>query len=150
MARIDYFGKNGNPEIEAEKIEGLRIANMISRAKLARIEGEVVAKREVQFVISHALATLRERILRLPAMIAAELRGFDHPRVHGVRTRVDDMVRRSLDESAETLAHAVSAKDFFAELIAEEQTKEQIAIAERKRDAANAKRRAKYHRKHAD
>ena len=51
--------------------------------------------------------------------------------------------------SSETLAKAVEAPEFFAELMDAEETAEQKAAAERKRAVANQKRRAKYHRNRA-
>jgi hypothetical protein len=71
------------------------------------------------------------------------LRGLEYARVHSVRVRVDESVRRSLEELAETVCQAVEAKDFFAELDAEAETDEQKDARERKRTAANAKRREK-------
>jgi hypothetical protein len=51
MAKLIYHGKNGNPAIDAEKIESLKLANAIQRAKLARLGGEVVSKKEVTFML---------------------------------------------------------------------------------------------------
>jgi hypothetical protein len=152
MAHISYIGRNGgsNTDLEAAKTEALQLANELTRAKIAKMNGAVVEKREVAFVINFALTTTRERILRIPQMVANELRGFEHAKVHAIRMRIDSAIRRDLEVLAETLAKAVEADDFFADLIAEEKTAEQKAERERKRDIVNAKRRAKYHRKHAD
>jgi hypothetical protein len=77
VSNVHYHGKNGNPAIDAEKVENLRIQNEISRAKLGKLNGELVSKREVTFTVGFALTRLRENILRLPNLVSAELRGFD-------------------------------------------------------------------------
>ena len=151
MAHVSYIGRNGggNGDLEAAKTEALQLANELTRAKLRKLQGELVEKREVTFVLGHALATLREQILRVPQLVAAELRGLEHIQAHTIRMRVDESIRRSLNETAETLCQAVNAKDFFAALDADNvaETAEAKDARERKRDAANAKRRAKRHRR---
>jgi hypothetical protein len=70
--------------------------------------------------------------------------------VHGIRQRVDARIRRALEELAESLALAVSAEDFLDRMNGDDATgvtDAMKAAAERKRDAANAKRREKYHRR---
>jgi hypothetical protein len=66
--------------------------------------------------------------------------------VHGVRQRVDQRIRRALEELAESLALAVSAEDFLDRMNGDDAVIADAAkaAAERKRDLANAKRRAKY------
>ena len=78
MAKLIYHGKNGNPAIDAEKIESLKLANAIQRAKLKRLDGEVVSKREVTFMLSYSLVLLRTQILTIPQLVSAELRGLDN------------------------------------------------------------------------
>jgi hypothetical protein len=149
MAHISYIGRNGgqNADLEAAKTEALQLANELTRAKLDKLRGTVVEKRVVEFVLGQALMTLREQILRLPNLVAAELRGFDHIKVHAIRVRIDDAVRRSLDELGETLAKAVAADDFLAGLPDDDESvdesDEMKAASERKRNAANATRREK-------
>jgi hypothetical protein len=150
VAHIQYIGKNGgaNGDLEAAKTEALQLANEITRAKLARLRGDVVGRKEIQFTIGFALTRLRENILRLPMLITAELRatGIDHVIVHGVRMRVDQRIRRALEELAESLALAVSAPDFLAKMNGDDEIITDAAkiAADRKRDLANAKRREKY------
>jgi hypothetical protein len=153
MAALEYHGKNGNPALDYEKIESLRIQNEISRTKLGKLQGELVSKREVSFVVAYALTTLREHILRVPQLVSADLRGLDLVMVHGIRMRVDESVRRWLEELAETLCQAVNAKDFFVELERDDdavETESQKEARERKKDAANAKRREKWQAKQKD
>jgi hypothetical protein len=65
VATISYLGKgnkNGHgDELDREKIEGLRLQNAISRTKLAKLSGDVLDRRQVEFVVSSALVT-RERV----------------------------------------------------------------------------------------
>jgi hypothetical protein len=153
MATLEYHGKNGNPALDYEKIESLRIQNEISRTKLGKLQGELVSKREVSFVVAYALTTLREHILRVPQLVSADLRGLDLVMVHGIRMRVDESVRRWLEELAETLCQAANAKDFFVELERDDdavETESQKEARERKKDAANAKRREKWQAKQKD
>ena len=144
MSNVHYHGKNGNPAIDREKVENLRLANEIQRAKLGRLSGELVSKREVQFTVGFALTALRENILRLPNLVSSELRGFDRAVVHSIRQRVDQRIRRSLEELAESLALAVSAEDFLDRMNGDAETDAAKAARDRKRDLANAKRREKY------
>ena len=67
MAHISYIGRNGgqNADLEAAKTEALQFANELTLAKLDKLRGTVVEKRVVEFVLGHALVTLREQILRL-------------------------------------------------------------------------------------
>ncbi len=148
MAHIQYIGKNGgqNGDLEAAKTEALQLANEVTRTKLARLRGDVVGRKEIQFTIGFALARCREDILRLPNLVAAELRGFDRDVVYGVRQRVDARIRRVLEGLAESLALAVSTPDFLAKMNGDDVVITDAAkiAADRKRDHANAKRRAKY------
>jgi hypothetical protein len=151
VAHIQYIGKNGgqNGDLEREKTEALRLSNEITRAKLARLRGDVVGRKEIQFTIGFALTRLREEIIRLPNLVSAELRGFDRAVVHTVRQRVDQRIRRALEELAESLALAVSASDFLDRMNGDDAVITDAAkiAAERKRGLANAKRREKYARR---
>jgi hypothetical protein len=158
VPNVNYVGVGhkggGNGDLEAAKTEALQLANEITRAKLERLRGDVVGRKEIQFTVGFALARLREEIMRVPNLVSAELRasGIDHVIVHGVRMRVDQRIRRALEELSESLALAVSAEDFLVRMdsddaVIADATKE---AADRKRDAANAKRRAKYAAKHGD
>ena len=112
--------------------------------QISRIARRVGCQREVEVVLSFGLTTLREHILRLPNLVAAELRMIDSTIVRGIRHRIDERVHQWLEEMAETLPKAISAPDFFAALNEDDETDEQKAERERKRDLANAKRRQKY------
>ena len=151
MPNVNYVGvgrhNGGNGNLEREKTEALRLSNEITRAKLARLRGDVVGRKEIQFTIGFALARCREDILRIPNLVAVELRGIDdRTMVHSIRERVNARIRRVLEELAETLALAVSAPDFLDRMNGDDAVIADAAkiAAERKRDAANAKRRAKY------
>jgi hypothetical protein len=147
MAHVSYIGRTAgsNGELEKAKTEALQLQNELTRVRLEKLRGDVVEKREVQFALGYALTTLREHILRVPQLVTAALRGFDHAVVHGIRMRIDESVRRSLEELAETLCRAVSAKDFFASLDNDEdnpKVEDDDAVA-RKKAAVNARRREK-------
>jgi hypothetical protein len=146
VAHIQYIGKNGgqNADLEREKTEALRLSNEVQRTKLAKLNGDVVGRKEIQFTVGFALARLRENILRLPNLVSAELRGLDRAVVHGVRMRVDQRIRRVLEELGESLALAVSAPDFIDRMNGDAETDVAKAAAERKRSVANARRREKY------
>jgi hypothetical protein len=77
MAQVHYVGKNGNRELDRERIEGLRIQNAIARAKLQRLGGDTVSKREVTFALGHMLLLLRTQILTVPQLVSAELRDLE-------------------------------------------------------------------------
>jgi hypothetical protein len=147
VGSVAYIGRNGsgNTDLEAAKTEALQLANEVTRAKLRKLHGDLVERKEVQYVIAHALTTLRERILHVPQIVSADLRGLEHAQVHAIRMRVDESVRRWLEELAETLARAVHGEDFFAAMDADNNAETDAAkdARERKRDLANAKRRAK-------
>ena len=89
MANITYHGGNGhNPEIEREKVESLKLANAISRTRLRKLNGDVLDRAEVVFVIETALVILRQRILALPKLIVADLQGrLENAQLHGIRLR---------------------------------------------------------------
>jgi hypothetical protein len=58
--------------------------------------------------------------------------------------RVDQRIRRVLEELGESLALAVSAPDFIDRMNGDAETDVAKAAAERKRSVANARRREKY------
>ena len=147
MAQLHYHGKNGNPALDAEKIEGLRLQNAISRAKLQRLDGELVSKREVTFALSHALILLRSQILTVPQLVASELRDLDTQAQHRVRIRIDDAVHRFLTQLSENMEAAMQSEEFFAKLEAELAGKTDDEAAQLKRDLAKQKRTAKRHAK---
>ncbi len=155
MPNVNYVGvgrnNGGNGDLERAKTEALRLQNEITRAKLAKMRGDVVGRKEIQFTIGFALARCREDILRIPNLVAVELRGLDDRAVvHGIRQRVDQRIRRVLEELAESLALAVSAEDFLAKMNGDDAVIADAAKAarERKRDLANQRRREKYAAKH--
>jgi hypothetical protein len=147
MAHITYHGGNGhNPEIEREKVESLKLANAIQRAKLEKLKGDVIDRREVEFVISSALVTLRTKILQLPKLIAADLQGrLEHAQLHAIKLRVEGQVDRALNELADDLEKSVNPKAFLDELTGEDTAEDEQAkdALIRKKTAAKAKRTAK-------
>jgi hypothetical protein len=155
VPNVNYVGvgKNGggNSDLEQAKTEALQLANELTRAKLARLQGTLVERRVVQFVLSHVLATLREKFLQLPRLVASGLRGIDPNVVHNVSVRTDEVVRRSLEEASETLCKAVRAEDFLAAMNDDDfvvvESDAQKDSRERKKDAANEKRREEYQRR---
>jgi hypothetical protein len=150
VAHIQYIGKNGgsNGDLEAAKTEALQLANEITRAKLAKMRGDVLDRKMVVFGIESSWAILRERIMTLPMLVAGELRDLGYDR-HTVRLRVESAIHRFLNEVADHLERVTSSPDFFAGLDddAVAETNEQKIARDRKRDAANKKRRAKYARR---
>jgi hypothetical protein len=70
-ATISYLGKgskNGHgDELEREKIEGLRLQNAISKTRLRKLQGDVIDRKEVEFVVSSALVTLRSKFCSCPS-----------------------------------------------------------------------------------
>jgi hypothetical protein len=147
VAQLHYVGKNGDPALDRERIEGLRIANAIARAKLQRLDGELVSKREVTFALSHALILLRTQILTVPGLVSAELRDLDNAQQHRVRTRIEDVVHRFLTQLAENMEAAMHSAEFFEKLKAELAGKTDDDAAKLKRDLAKQRRTAKRHAK---
>jgi len=151
VATITYLGKgnkNGRgDEIDREKIEGLRLQNAISRARLARIDGEVVSKREVAFMLGHMLLLLRTQILTVPMLVSSELRDLDNAQAHRVRTRVEDVVHRFLTQLAEGMEAAMHGEEFLAKLEASLAGKSDEDAAQLKHDLAKRRRTEKRHAK---
>jgi hypothetical protein len=152
VATITYLGKgnkNGHgDELDREKIEGLRLQNAISRAKLQRLDGDVVAKREVAFILGHMLLLLRTQILTVPALVSSELRGvLDNVQLHNVRQRAEDAVHRFLTQLAENMEAAMHGEEFLAKLEASLSGKKDDDAARLKHDIAKAERTRKRHEK---
>jgi hypothetical protein len=103
----------------------------------------LIERREVKFVIEHALTVLRTQVLRLPFLIWTELQEFDHNQRHAIRLRVEKEVDGALKSMAETLVQAINAADAFAQLADEGVVADEDARA-RKQAAINTKRREKY------
>jgi hypothetical protein len=143
VAQLHYHGKNGNPALDAERIEAIRIQNAIARSKLSRLDGELVSKREVVFALSHALILLRTQILTVPGLVSAELRDLDTQAQHRVRMRIEDAVRRFLEQLAEGMEAAMHSEEFIAKLKAELAGKTDDDAAQLKRDLAKKRRTAK-------
>jgi hypothetical protein len=98
------------------------------------------------FLVENALVLLRDQILTLPKLIAAELRDLSNEQSHRVRMRVESSVHRFLEQLAENMQAAMHAEEFLKKLEAEMTGKDngdEDARA-RKKDAANEKRRAEY------
>ena len=116
MAQVHYVGKNGNRELDRERIEGLRLSNEIQRVKLQRLGGDMVDKREVTFALSHMLLLLRSQILTVPQLVASELRDLDTQAQHRVRMRVEDAIHGFLEQLAENMERTINSEEFIAEL----------------------------------
>ena len=90
-------------------------------------------------------ALLRERIMQLPVIVAAELRDLGYDR-HAVRLRIEVGDPPVLNEVADSLERITSAEDFLAGFDGDDtvaESEEVKAARERKRDAVNQKRRQK-------
>jgi hypothetical protein len=148
MAKLIYHGKNGDPALDAEKIESLRIQNALAKAKLARIEGSIVDKRKVVFMLEYSLTLLRTQILTIPQLVSAELRGLDNAQAHAVRMRVEKSIYSFLEQLSLNMERAHRSDEFIAELEQElSGNGHGDDSAQLKRDRVNAKRRSKYQRK---
>ena len=153
---LHYVGINGKvPEPtlwEQHKADGQQILNEIARTKLKKLQGDLLDRREVEFVVGNAIAALRTELLRLPLMIAAELRDLSYDRVFAIRMRMEKVVDDFLLEASEALSKAVDPRAAIAELDAAEEdgvgqdsveaARAKQALA-RKKSRANEKRRAK-------
>ena len=149
MAQLHYVGKNGDPALDAERIEAIRLQNAIARTRLQKLNGDVIDRREVEFVISSALVALRTKILQLPKLIVTDLQGrLENAELHGVKLRVEGQVDRALTELAADLEKAVTPKAFIGELAGEDTEGEEAKSARaRKETQAKARRTAKRHEK---
>jgi hypothetical protein len=148
VATLTYVPKDGNPAFDAERIEGLRLQNAITRAKLSRIDGEVVSKREVTFALSHMLLLLRTQILTIPALVSAEMRGIlDPAKAHDVRQRVERSIHGFLEQLAEGMETAMHGEEFLAKLEASLAGKKDEDTEKLRRDLAKKRRTAKRHEK---
>jgi hypothetical protein len=149
VAKLVYHGKNGNPAIDLERIESLRLANAIARSKLARIDGEVVSKRQVTFMLGYTLTLLRTQILTIPQLVSAELRALDNAQAaHSIRMRVEKSIYGFLEQLSVNMERAHRSDEFIAaverELSGVENSKD---TAELKQDLAKKRRTAKRHAK---
>jgi hypothetical protein len=151
MATIRYVGRDGQAPkpsaLERKKETHQEILNEISSLRLKKLRGELVDKREVDFVVSTAIITLRAQLLRLPLLVVSELRELSHDQLHGIRMRTERAVHAFLEEACAALSKAVDPRSAIAELEENESNGEvsrakQDALA-RKRSVANQKRRAK-------
>lgn len=148
MAKLIYHGKDGNPAIDLERIESLRLANAIQRAKLARLDGEVVSKRQVTFMLAYSLTLLRTQILTIPQLVSAELRGLDNAQAHAIRTRVEKPIYGFLEQLSLNMERAHRTDEFIAAVERELSNGENSNdTAQLKRDLAKKKRTAKRHAK---
>lgn len=117
MAKLAYHGKNGDPVLDRERIENLRLQNEINRSKLRKLNGDVVDKREVTFMLEQTLALLRTQILTVPQLVSAELRGsLDNTQAHAIRMRVEKAIHGFLEQLAENMERAIRSDEFIAEL----------------------------------
>jgi hypothetical protein len=134
-----------------QKADGQQILKGIARTKLKKLRGDLLDRREVEFVVGNAIATLRPHLLRLPLLIASELRELSHDQLHAIRMRVERAVDSFLEEASESLGKAIDPRAAIAELEAEDNVGQDSAevtrgkedALARKRVIANEKRRAK-------
>jgi hypothetical protein len=123
-------------------------ANAIARAKLSRLDGEVVSKREVAFILGHMLLLLRTQILTIPQLVSSELRGaLDNTQAHAIRMRVEDAVHRFLTQLAEGMEATLHGEEFLAKLEAELNGKQDDDSMKLKETLAKKKRTRKRHEK---
>jgi hypothetical protein len=154
MANLHYVGKNGQvPEPtlwEQQKADGQEILNEIARTKLKKLRGALLDRREVEFVVGNAITQLRAQLLRLPLLVASELRDLSYDRLFAIRTRTEKVVHDFLLEVSEALSKAVDPRA-VAELEREDEMGQDSAEATRakedvaalKKKIANETRRAK-------
>ena len=148
MSRVHYVGANGAEppltELEKEKLKGQQLANDISQTRLRKLRQDLLEKREVQFVVSTAAIVLRQELMRLPSLVAGDLRSLhlSHEQLFSIRTSVDRTVRSALSKAADTLERALTPRDLIAELVGEEKepSQKEIDAAARKKARSNAKR----------
>jgi hypothetical protein len=155
VAQIHYIGKNGVPpapsELELKKIELAETQNALSRTKLERLRGELVPRREVEFVTTSAVIVLSRQLLSLPSRLVSELRPhLASENLFTVQRCADQCVRGWLEETTALLLKAPAAAEAIVEMEeresggADPEAKAKRSEAEaRKRDAANARRREK-------
>jgi hypothetical protein len=144
MAQVHYVGKNGNRELDRERIENLRLANEIQRVKLQRLGGDMVSKREVTFALGHMLLLLRTQILTIPALVSAEMRGILDPvKAHDVRQRVERSVHGFLTQLAENMEATINSEEFIEKLEASLSGKTDEDAAQLKHDFAKRRRTEK-------
>jgi hypothetical protein len=150
MGHVTYLGKNGsNPAIEKAKAEALALQNRLTRLRVEKLEGTLVEKSKVTFLLGNSLTILRSRILDLPKHLVAELRSFglDHAQLHSVRTRLEERVHRFLCDLTRELEAAADPDAALGALgedddseIADDRTKADRGL---KREALNKRRREK-------
>jgi hypothetical protein len=160
----------GNGEIEKEESreldkeyrvhrnEILRIKKESEQAKLKRLNGDLLDRRQAEFLFNNALATLRTEILRLPTLICADLRELNYNKVFEIRRRIETTLDTFLSELATNLEKAADPRGVAAldeeeggngqDLSAEAVQAKKDALA-RKKIAANETRRAKRKSKQA-
>ena len=63
------MGRNGgsNAELEKAKAEALKLQNRLTLLKVQKLEGELVEKVKIKFLIGDACTTLRTQLLELPS-----------------------------------------------------------------------------------
>jgi hypothetical protein len=155
VARIHYIGKNGVPpaptELELKKIELAETQNALNRTKLDKLRGELVPRREVEFLCASAVIILRQQLLSLPSRLVSELRPhLADAQLFSVQRCADQCVRSWLGETVDLLMQGPRAAKAIAEMEeaenggADPEAKAKRTEAEvRKRDEANARRREK-------
>jgi hypothetical protein len=149
VAFITYHGKPGqNGELEKQKALALELQNRLTRLKVEKLEGQLVAKREVEFLVGNASAVFRRKVLDLPTRLVADLRSFglDNSRLHDIRARLGESVHRFLYELIGELEAAVDPDAALARLNEDdpevEDNRAQTA-RELKHEALNERRRKK-------
>jgi hypothetical protein len=119
VAHISYIGKPGqNGELEKAKTEALELQNRLTRLKVEKLEGQLVEKSKVQFLIGNSCVIFRNKLLDLPKQLAADLRSFglDNAQLHGLRRRLEEAVHRFLHDLIGELEAAVDPDAALAKL----------------------------------
>ena len=147
MAQLNYVGGK-DPEIVAAKAENLKLANEIARTRLLAIRKDLLDRRQVRFVVQNALVVLRDNLLRLPGILAGNLRGLEPGVAHGIRQEIERRVRVFLHETTEALQKSVDPESVIADLESDGQQDPEVVQREAdaaalERNRANAKRREK-------
>ena len=108
VAHITYHGRgNGDdPEINAAKVENLRLMNAIARTKLAKLSGAVVDQGEVEFVVSSALSSYGSEFLRCLGGSAQGFSGLSNTELHAVKMQIQGVIDKALEKLADDLERA--------------------------------------------
>jgi hypothetical protein len=119
VAHISYIGKPGqNGELEKVKTEALELQNRLTRLKVEKLEGQLVEKSKVGFLVANSCLIFRNKLFDLPKRLTADLRSFglDNSRLHDITARLGESVHRFLYELIGELEAAVDPDAALAKL----------------------------------